>query len=42
MSDEQAKAEFGKDLHIAALVVVVEPEKIREVHDGTNKVNIKV
>ena len=35
-----AKAEFGKDLHIAALAVVLEPEKIRVVHDGTNKIHI--
>ena len=29
-----------KPSHIAALAVVVEPEKIQVVHDGTNKIHI--
>ena len=35
-----AEPEFGKDLHIAALAVVVEPEKIWVVQGGTNKIHV--
>jgi hypothetical protein len=38
VTDEQAKAAYGSSLHVAALAVVVEKDKIRVVHDGTNKV----
>ena len=40
LTDEQAEAEFGEDLHSAVLAAVVETEKIRVVHDGTNKVHV--
>ena len=40
MTDEQAEKEYGANLRIAALAVVVESEKIRVVHDGTNKVHV--
>ena len=40
MSDFEAEQKFGKDLFIAALAVVAEPDKIRVVHDGTNKVHV--
>ena len=39
MTDEQAVKEYGANFRIAALAVVVESEKIRVVHDGTNKVH---
>ena len=40
LTDEQVEAEFGEDLHTAVLAAVVETEKIRVVHDGTNKVHV--
>ena len=40
MTDERAEKEYVANLRIAALAVVVESEKIRVVHDGTNKVHV--
>ena len=34
--DNVAKEKYGNNLYIAALAVVVEPGKIRVVHDGSN------
>ena len=39
-TDEEAKRKFGKDLYVAALAVVEEPNKIRVVHDGSNTVHV--
>ena len=36
----EARKLFGERLHVAALAVVVEKDKIRVVHDGTNKVHV--
>ena len=40
MTDEQAEKEYGANLRIAALALVVESEQIRVVHDGTSKVHV--
>ena len=40
LTDAEAEKEFGANLRVAALAVVVEAEKIRVVHDGTNKVHV--
>ena len=40
MTDKDAEEEFGSKLHVAALAVVVKADKIRVVHDGTNKVQV--
>ena len=39
-TDEAAKAEFGDRLFVAALAVVVEPNKLRVVHDGSHVVQV--
>ena len=39
-TDEDAKAEFGDRLFIAALAVVVEPTKLRVVRDGSHVVQV--
>ena len=38
--EDEARAEFGKSLTIAALGVVEEKDKIRVVHDGSNRVHV--
>lgn len=40
LTDAEAKAEYGDRLRIAALAVVVEPTKIRVVHDASNHVGV--
>ena len=40
MTDEDAKAEYGNNLHVAALAVVAEKDKFRVVHDGTHGVKV--
>ena len=39
-TDEEAKELFKNDLFVAGLAVVVEPTKIRVVHDGSNAVKV--
>ena len=39
-SDEEARRRFGERLRVAALGVVVEKDKIRVVHDGSNRVEV--
>eukprot|EP00974_Lingulodinium_polyedra_P112103 10845226-Lingulodinium_polyedra.AAC.1 len=36
MSNEDAVKAYGQKLYVASLAVVVEPKKLRVVHDGTN------
>ena len=38
--EDEARAKFGKTLTIAALGVVEEKDKIRVVHDGSNRVHV--
>ena len=40
MSDQEAEAKFGPNLHAAGLLVVEEKDKIRVVHDGTHGVKV--
>ena len=40
MTDEQAQKEYGQNLHVAGLAVVVERDKFRVVHDGTHGVKV--
>ena len=40
LSDEEAKAKYGPNLHVAGLLVVEEKDKIRVVHDGTHGVKV--
>jgi len=40
VNDEDAKRIYGQDLYVAALAVVVEPGKIRVVHDASNGVEV--
>ena len=40
MADQEASAEFGEDLFVAALAVVREPGNLRVVHDGTNGIYV--
>ena len=40
VSDIDAKRIYGQDLYVAALAVVVEPGKIRVVHDASNGVEV--
>ena len=40
MSDKEAQEAYGEKLYIASLAVVTEKDKIRLVHDATNKVQV--
>ena len=40
MSDEEARKEYGENLFLAGLAVVVEKDKFRVVHDGTHGVKV--
>ena len=40
LTDEEAKAEYGDKLHLAALAVISEADKFRVLHDGSNGIQI--
>ena len=40
MTDDGTRRRFGDDLYVAPLAIVKEPDKLRVIHDGSNKVHV--